>query len=180
MKDDIAHIMLDLETWGIMPGCAIRSVGAVVFDPQGEGHGETFYRNVLDRSCWVAGLTVDKSTVAWWENQSKEAQEVFANDPKPIASVVSDFHAFIAKLEQVHPWCQGSGFDTSIWEAVARAVGRPIPWKFWNLRDTRTAYHLAGLDERSVPRTGIVHNALDDAIHQVKCVQAACKILRKR
>lgn len=27
------HIMLDLETWGKRPGCDIRSIGAVVFDP---------------------------------------------------------------------------------------------------------------------------------------------------
>ena len=27
------HVMLDLETWGTRPGCDIRSIGAVVFDP---------------------------------------------------------------------------------------------------------------------------------------------------
>lgn len=26
-------VMLDLETWGTRPGCDIRSIGAVVFDP---------------------------------------------------------------------------------------------------------------------------------------------------
>lgn len=29
----MTHIMLDLETWGKRPGCDIRSIGAVVFDP---------------------------------------------------------------------------------------------------------------------------------------------------
>jgi hypothetical protein len=172
--------MLDLETWGTVPGVAIRSVGAAVFDPHGEGHGETFYRNIIDRTCWVAGLTVDKSTAAWWGKQSIGAQEVFANDPRPIVSVISEFHAFVMKHGTLHPWCQGSGFDTAIWEAAAKAVGSPVPWKFWNLRDTRTAYHLAGLDERSITREGVAHNALDDAIHQVKCVQAACRKLREK
>lgn len=27
------HVMFDLETWGTEPGCDIRSIGAVVFDP---------------------------------------------------------------------------------------------------------------------------------------------------
>lgn len=27
------HIMVDLETWGKIPGSDIRSIGAVVFDP---------------------------------------------------------------------------------------------------------------------------------------------------
>jgi len=30
---EIKHIMLDLETWGVHPGCDLRSIGAVVFDP---------------------------------------------------------------------------------------------------------------------------------------------------
>lgn len=29
----VTHVMLDLETWGKRPGCDIRSIGAVVFDP---------------------------------------------------------------------------------------------------------------------------------------------------
>lgn len=29
----MTHIMLDIETWGKTPGCDIRSIGAVVFDP---------------------------------------------------------------------------------------------------------------------------------------------------
>lgn len=29
----MTHIMLDLETWGKRPGCDLRSIGAVVFDP---------------------------------------------------------------------------------------------------------------------------------------------------
>ena len=47
------HIMLDLETWGKRPGCDIRSIGAVVFDPVASGgwsvsdrtlmNGDTFY-----------------------------------------------------------------------------------------------------------------------------------------
>ena len=25
----MSHIMVDLETWGVRPGCALRSIGAV-------------------------------------------------------------------------------------------------------------------------------------------------------
>ena len=33
----MSDVMLDLETWGTRPGCAIRSIGACVFNPNGEG-----------------------------------------------------------------------------------------------------------------------------------------------
>jgi 3' exoribonuclease, RNase T-like len=175
------HLMLDLETWGTRPGCAIRSIGAAMFDPAGEGPiGETFYRNISDRSNWIAGLFVDKDTAAWWAEQSEEAKSIFAVDPRHLPSVAYDFHAWILCNNKftIHPWCQGSGFDTAIWEAAATAVGQLVPWKFWNIRDTRTAYHLANLDDKTIPRVGTAHNALDDVLHQIKCVQAAYKLLR--
>lgn len=48
------HIMIDLETWGLVPGCVIRSVGMVAFNPHGDefetGRDFTFemYANVED------------------------------------------------------------------------------------------------------------------------------------
>ena len=42
----MTHIMVDLETWGTAPGCDIRSIGAVVFDPVAGTLGATFYVNV--------------------------------------------------------------------------------------------------------------------------------------
>ena len=63
-------------------------------------------------------------------------------------------------------------------EAAARAVGKEAPWKFWDARDTRTVYGLAGFDPRSVPKSGVAHHALDDALYQVTCVQRALVRLR--
>lgn len=39
-------MMIDIETLGTRPGSVILSVGAVMFDRHGVGHGETFYMNV--------------------------------------------------------------------------------------------------------------------------------------
>ena len=53
-------VMLDLETWGTMPGSALRSIGAITFDPYGnDGFVEaSFYRNIDHVSCERAGLKV--------------------------------------------------------------------------------------------------------------------------
>ena len=52
------------------------------------------------------------------------------------------------------------------------ALDVEAPWKYWDVRDTRTIYELARFDLRSLKRSnGVHHNALDDAKHQVIGVQ---------
>jgi hypothetical protein len=67
-------------------------------------------------------------------------------------------------------WAQGSNFDTVLWEHSLGLVNMEIPWRFYNTRDTRTAYHMAGFNAKSIKRQGTFHNALDDAKHQCRCV----------
>lgn len=74
-------------------------------------------------------------------------------------------------------WSQGGNFDDPMLSAALRAVGLEPPWKFWNSQCTRTVYRLAGLNFNKIPRSGTHHNALDDAIHQVACVQRAFRTL---
>jgi hypothetical protein len=168
------HIMLDLETFGTKPGSVIRSIGAVVFCLDGS-MGPEFYHNIDEGSCVAAGLTKDPATVKWWSQQSKEAQDSLLVDPRPLPWVVADFHGwFIANGgSQGRVWAQGANFDPALWEAAAVAVKNPVPWKFWNARDTRTVYDIANLNTASIPRAGTYHNALDDAKHQVRCVAKA-------
>ena len=167
--------MLDLETLGVRPGSAIRSVGAASFELGGDGAVDTFYVNVRSMSCWVAGLTVDKSTLDWWEKQSPAARDALKTDPRDLAEVVDSFHRWYTSSGCAGIWCQGAGFDEVLWGRAAGAVGRAVPWKYWQARCTRTIYHVASFDPNSVPREGVHHGALDDALHQVRCVQAAYK-----
>lgn len=166
------NIMLDLETWGTAPGCAIRSVGAVLFDPHSDQIGpDTFYMNVSDESCVMAGFVVDEETVKWWEAQSQAAQDALLVDPVGIYVVVQQFHAWFKKNRGVFLWSQGANFDEVIWSTITRRLGQRVPWKFYDVRDTRTVYDVCGFDPRSIRRQGTYHNALDDARHQAVCVQ---------
>jgi len=175
----MTHIMFDMETFGTKPGSVLRSVGAVVFDPETGATGDTFYRNIDRKSCETVGLTVDPSTVAWWSRQSQEAQNALLVDAKPLADVIRDFHSWFWNAKGQQVWCQGANFDAVLWEAACAARGVvQLPWKFWNVRDTRTVYELAGFNDKSLPRLGHHHNALDDALHQAKCVAAAVSLLR--
>ena len=179
----MTDVMVDLETWGKEPGCAIRSVGAAVFDRLTDAPVvDTFYRNVDTWSCLDVRLHVDRGTRDWWARQSDEARAKLKEDPLPLADVVQAFHAWVFRVagRDATVWGQGAGFDPPIWEHAARAVGQPPPWKFWNVRDTRTVYDLAGFDPKSLVREGTYHGALDDALHQVRCVRAAVSLLSRR
>lgn len=168
------NVMLDLETWGTRPGSSLRSIGAVVFDPHTDEIGPNeFYANIMDDSCKQAGLTKDDQTVEWWSRQSQKAQDSLVESPLTLTEVASSFNQWFRKQHGIFVWGQGANFDPVLWECAMRAVQMPIPWKFYDVRDTRTVYDVAQFDSRSVRRTGTYHNALDDARHQAVCVQRA-------
>ena len=177
----MAHVMFDLETFGTKPGSVLRSIGAAVFDPETGQTGATFYANIDRASCEAVGLKVDPNTEAWWAKQHAHAQAALLKDPQPLAKVASDFHAFFKASGGVEIWCQGANFDSVLWEAAINALWPSksfLPWKFWNVRDTRTVYQIAGFNPDSVSRAGVYHNALDDSLHQIRCVAAAVQLLR--
>lgn len=168
------NCMLDLETWGTAPGAALRSIGAVMFDPHSDAFGENFYANIADASCAAAGLVQDASTVEWWAKPDKvRANAMLATEQRTLTEVAEAFDAWWRRQRAIFVWSQGSNFDNVLWEAAMRAIGRRVPWKFYDTRDTRTAYDLSQFDSRTVRRQGTYHNALDDARHQAICVQRA-------
>jgi hypothetical protein len=174
--------MVDLETWGKRAGCAIRSIGAVSFDPRGKlgEFGAEFYCNISRESCEAAGLVVDESTAKWWEKQGEAAQAALIPDQRPVKEAVAEFRAWFVKQRGIFIWSQGAGFDEPIISAVMEACGMTPPWKFWDVRDTRTAYDICGFSPFSVKRVGTAHHALHDARHQVICVQRAHACLKTK
>ena len=174
------HVMLDLETLGTKPGCVIRSIGGLFFDPHSDAVGEHFYVNVCRESCVTAGLVVDPDTEAWWKKQSQTAQDAFLVDVKPLKTAITEFTNFVRKGGDVRVWSQGANFDTVLIDACYAAVQVFVPWRFYNTRDTRTIYDMAGLDTRNIRREGTHHNALDDCRFQAKCVQQGLRMIKSK
>lgn len=166
------HVMLDLETLGTRPGAILRSIGAVAFTLDGM-IGACFDRNIDQDSCIGAGLHMEADAVAWWQRQSAEVEAALLVAPHLLAEVVEDFHRWFKEQGATELWCHGANFDEPLWRAAAYAVNQVPPWKYWNVRCTRTLYAATGFDPKSVPRIGLHHSALDDALTQVHCVQRA-------
>lgn len=170
----VNNVMLDLETFGTIPGSVIRSLGAVVFDPDSDALGAEFYMNIDDGSCLSLGLTKDKNTVDWWAKPDKaQANKQLLTDQKPILTVLKEFGAWFIKNRGIFLWGQGANFDEVLLACAYRAAKMKQPWQFSDARDTRTAYDISKFNTYSVKRQGTYHNALDDAKHQSRCVQAS-------
>lgn len=164
------HVMVDLETWGTRPGCALRSIGACVFDPKTGVIGQTFYRNISEASCLKMGLVKDPDTVEWWGKQGAMAQAALEPDQQSLSAALIDFTLWWTNVEGGLFYCHGANFDAPILEAAYAAVLLDPPWKFWNVRCSRT---LLSIGDRSVKRDNAMpHHALEDAKAQAVAVAA--------
>lgn len=193
------HAMIDLETMGTAPGSVILTIGAVRFSPgdddligadwrhirETEPH-RCFYRRVDRASCTAIGMTEDADTAAWWKKQSAAMlAEAFCPGPDraPIGDVLAALTRWLEmplpadaftplhrRERSKYPWSHGASFDVVLLEAAYRMTGQPIPWKFWDIRDTRTLYDFMRV---SPERGGDHHHALADAVAQAAAVQRA-------
>jgi hypothetical protein len=176
MKTDV---MIDLETLDVLPSASILTIGAVKFDPFGddvnEPDCEKLYLKVDLDSCDKLELTVSQDTLAWWAQQSKEAQdEAFSTDGRiDISDAINQLYKFCWGAKRV--WSHGAGFDIIILEHVFRKVEKAVPWRFWEVRDTRTLFDL-GIDPNRPPV--LKHHALEDAWNQAVGVQNIFRTLR--
>ena len=172
-------IMIDLETLATSTDAAILTIGAVKFDPFGkdiqEPAMESFYVKVDLDSCHEIGLVTNDDTIAWWSQQSKEAQdEAFGEEGRiHIKSAMEQLYKFCWGAKRV--WSNGAAFDVPICETAFKRVGKAIPWSFWQVRDVRTAFDL-GIDPKRPPVTA--HHALQDAWNQAVGIQNVYGVLR--
>lgn len=168
------HIMLDLETMGTRPGCPVLSIGAVIFTP--EGIEKEFYVKATPLSNTSLGLVASQATLDWWAEQSEAARaEAFEGATLSIGQALSMLDDWVVASDVEHMWCHGATFDAPILDAIYDKLGRPAPWKFYNVRDTRTLYDLSGI---APDRTkGMHHHALTDARNQAEAAVKALKVL---
>jgi hypothetical protein len=164
--------MIDIETLGTTPGSLILSVGAVCFDQRGVHHDKKAEWVIDPASCTAVGLTIDPATVAWWMKQSDVARSaVFPLTTRGLNLALIELAAAFEMWGGEQVWCHGATFDVPLLDAAYRATMLKAPWKFWNVRCTRTLYELA--DVQPDRTKGTHHNALDDAIAQAEAAVLA-------
>jgi len=160
--------MVDLETMAVSPNAVILTLGAVHFNPYGNGYSDKLYLKFSIDDQDALGREVDENTLSWWAKQDKAImEEAFSPDDRvPVADAIDRFHKFAWGCDTF--WSHGSIFDIVIIENLYKQLNRTPPWSFWQIRDTRTLFDL-GWDP-DMPQGG-KHDALQDAIRQAAGVQ---------
>ena len=162
------HLMVDLETLSVTPRSVVLSLGAVHFDPAENGIRDQIYFKIdLDDQDKLE-REIDQGTLDWWAKQDpKIMEEAFSlEDRIPLTEAMNRFHNFAWGCDCF--WSHGATFDLVIIEDILRQLKRPLPWNYWQLRDTRTLFDL-GLHP-NMPKDS-KHDALQDAIRQAIGVQ---------
>jgi hypothetical protein len=175
------HCMIDMETLDTAPSTVILTIGAVIFDPKGMGVIETIdLRPTMEDQTDEFNRTINDATLEWWGKQSPEAiNEAMGDQGRiPYREAMEKLYKFCWNVDKV--WANGSVFDIIIAENSFRELGMQAPWQFYNVRDCRTIYEIAGVSLKDTKYgTKTTHKAVEDATHQALVIQDAYKKLIK-
>jgi len=167
------HATIDLETIDVRPQATVLSLGAVKFNPltSEEPHSELYLKISIDDQDRL-DRTVSEGTLEWWGKQDpKIMEEAFdQTDAVTVEDALAEISKFSVGVDTF--WGQGYGFDYTMMEDMYRSIGRPIPWNFWQILDSRTLFRVCKQDPRKQIQNDL-HNALADAYYQSKAIQIA-------
>lgn len=174
--------MIDLETLGLAMNSVVLSIGAVQFDEN--GLGKEFYCVVNTNSCADHGLSIDASTLAWWEEQNEGAREVLSQARRGGYALPTALEMLANAFDWSHAlvWSNGLNFDIPILDTAYRACGWKTPWRYYNTRDQRTVEGLFDLSTVSKAEVApaIPHHALEDAKAQALTVGTLLRLLHQQ
>lgn len=162
----MSSLMIDIETIGVAPAATILTIAAQSFDPLGSGYYKQYYyaRVSLESQ---ENRTIDDSTLNWWATQPAHArEEAFAeNDRIPLDQALDELGKLIWTSKFLY--CQGPTFDCTILEHAYKSYHKPLPWKYYMVRDSRTVFSL--WPDQPIPSTS--HHALEDCRRQIGMLQ---------
>ena len=169
----MTEIVLDLETAGNRPGCAILSIGAVAHVPgRPLDEVEEYYATIDLESCQGAGLQIGAGTLAWWLEQDFATRAEAFSGTQSLQYVLVTFADWLKSVESpggIEIYGKGPSFDCAILAAAYAATGQKTPWDFRDERCVRTvmaeAKRILGEDGLSelIVRPEVPHHALHDA-----------------
>jgi exodeoxyribonuclease VIII len=166
-------LMIDLEGLATGPDTTILTIAAQAFDPFGNGWYEQQYYARVDLD-GQSNRRIEQGTLEWWATQPAAARdEAFAEDNRvPLDQALDELGRLIWHSKRI--WAQGPTYDMTILEHAYKSYNKPIPWKYFAVRDSRTVFSLwPGLEK---PPTS--HHALEDCRRQIALLQDTFKYFK--
>lgn len=183
-------ISLDIETLSTNKNAVVLTIGATTISLDGSAE-KTFYARLDPQEQIDMGRHVSASTIIWWMQQSRVAQEAaFTGRTLKAATALEALSAWLAEEGNPPVYTNGPAFDAAILESLAEDLKMRAPWTHRQNRDLRTVEETILLSkdellqERFYARKDrvysnmVAHNALDDAKAQGEIVRFWMKELR--
>lgn len=172
------HMMVDLETLGVVPGSVILSVGAVTWtDDARVTFRDALYIRVETLSCLLAGMTVSQDTVQWWAGQAAENPSALdslrAEAPVPLQQALEALADLWRNSGAECLWANGAAADPVWLEDAYRRCDMTIPWRHSQVRCYRTVMAISGIPREEWVAPDIEHDAFQDACAQMKNLRVA-------
>lgn len=164
--------MIDLEGLATGPDTTILTIAAQAFDPFGSGYyDQHYYARITPES--QENRAIDDGTIAWWATQPEHArEEAFGEQDRiPLDQALDELGRLIWHSKMI--WAQGPTYDCNILEHAYKSYGKALPWKYYQVRDSRTVFSL--WPELPIPPTS--HHALEDCRRQIGMLQDTLKYL---
>lgn len=164
--------MIDIEGLATGPETTILTIAAQEFDPlQRDRFGRDYYVRVDLES--QDGRTIEQGTIDWWAQQPALVREEAFNehDRVSLAEALQGLHRMAWHARRV--WAQGPTYDMNILEHAYKSLQMPLPWRYYQVRDSRTLFSLCPALER-YPAS---HHALEDCQRQINLVWDAMESL---
>lgn len=195
--NDFRDFMMDLETVGKRPGCAILSIGIVPFNIMDDivGTGMEVHIGLADNV--RLGLELDPETMEefWFKPEHNAALNAVwvpalrsPNTVYEACEAVGQFvaaHGGLTRADSIKMWGNGANFDQPIFNvAAARAGWKNNIWKFWNepcyrtMKDWLKTEMAAAGTYPTVQPAALKHCAVADADFQARQLVAAMRKFR--
>lgn len=172
-------MVISAKTLGRRPGCAVMNIGAVMFDRSGNdplvslAPENQFYEPISALESKTANLTVDSTTLKWWNKQEswKTLGPEFMKSTNTIASVCDKLSAFIAHHKPEKIWSNSPTFHVAVVNHLYGRAGKRSPIEYRQEMDFRTLMDLVYVDRADRPAASKLHNyptqhAVGDSIDQ--------------
>lgn len=173
-SEELAHIMVDIETLGTGKDAVVTQLGAVsvVMTPSGHWQiGKAFSRGLKIEPQLSKGATINEDTLRWWFDETawqlKQGVDVspFAATTETPRDVLLDFSYWLrVQAHRYVVWGKGSDFDIAIVEMAFRRAGLTHPWGHRQVACLRTLMRLHPIQHHAKPY--IKHEAVSDASAQ--------------